>query len=142
MLVIKGTGLITDTDDEGKAVTDADGNAVVRQVREGDIGAIYFEGQSRYDPDIDKPRPKGGPKSWSAAKEDVGGLNVGDVGRWIYESDMPGQGAQPRKVRKVQLRRPKPEEQARTTRCEDLYRERTSIKIGAAGGPADDEEPF
>lgn len=147
VLVIRGTALIADTDADGKVVVDGAGNPVLRQVREGDIGTIFFEGQNRWDPDLDKTRDKGAPKSWSAAKEDVGGLNVGDVGRWLYERDVQGQGAQPRKVRIVQLRRPKPEEQARTTRCEELYRERISIKIGASvGGGAtqydDDDEPF
>lgn len=143
VLVIKGTALIADTDADGKIVNDAQGNKVLRQVREGDIGVIFFEGQSRYDPDVDKARAKGEAKSWSAAKEDVGGLNVGDVGRWSYESDVQGQGAQPRKVRKVMLRRAKPEEQSRTTQCEALYRERTSIKVGAGGGASyGDEEPF
>lgn len=145
VLVIKGTALIADTDAEGKIINDAQSNKVLRQVREGDVGAIYFEGQSRYDPDVDKTRDKGAAKSWSAAKEDVGGLNVGDVGRWSYEGDVQGQGAQPRKVRKVQLRRAKPEEAARTAQCEALYRERTAVKVGAsAGGGASyaDDEPF
>lgn len=147
VLIIRGTALIADTDADGKIVVDGAGGAVMRQVREGDVGTIFFEGQNRWDPDLDKTRDKNAPKSWSAAKEDVGGLNVGDVGRWLYERDVQGAGAQPRKIRIVQLRRPKPEEQARLAECERLYRERTSIKIGATVGAGastvyDDDEPF
>lgn len=149
VLVIRGTALIATTDADGKIVNGDDGKPVMRQVREGDMGVIFFEGQNRWDPDLDKTRDKGTPKSWSAAKEDVGGLNVGDVGRWIYERDVQGKGEQPRKVRIVQLRRPKAEEQARLDQCVELYRERTQVKVGAAAGAGstsasvyDDDEPF
>lgn len=144
VLVIRGTAVITETDGDGKAVLDAQGNQVTRQVREGDIGAIYVEGQTRYDPDVDKTRTKDQPRSWSAVKDDVGGqAEVGDVGRWVYEGDVQGKGTQPRKVRKFLLRRAKPEEQARVVQCEVLYRERTAIKVGAGGASVyTDEEPF
>lgn len=132
VLVIRGTGLIGKKDER-------------RPVQPGDVATINIEGQDRWDPDLDKTREKGAPKSWSSANEDLGGvLNVGDVGRWKFDSTLQGKGAEPRKLRLFQLRRHKPEEAAQTERCRELYRQGTEIAVGAPAGAGPDpfEEQF
>lgn len=134
VLVIGGTGVIT----EDNAGAKAD-----RPIVPDEVATIYFEGQSRWDPDLDKTRGPDEFKSWGGAKERHGQLNVGDVFRWMYERDVPGKGQEPRKVRTVKLRRPRPDEAARTARCEQLHREGTAIPVGAAAGAPDPRnEPF
>lgn len=130
VLVIRGTGTIKDlTLKEGEQE---------REVRAGDVCTIHFEGQNRWDPDHDKTRAKGELKSWSGAKEDLGRqLQVGDVFRWLYEKEVPGKGAQPRRFRLVQLRAPRPEEAAQTDRCKELYREQSAQPVGALQGELD-----
>ncbi len=60
---------------------------------------------------MDKARGERDAKSWGAATKTLdGGLQVGDFGRWKFEAEIPGQAAQPRKVRTFQLRHPKPDE--------------------------------
>jgi hypothetical protein len=127
VLVIRGDGVIND-------------NGADRPVQPGEVATIYFEGQSRWDPDLDKSRENGAFKSWSGAKEDLGQLMVGDVFRWMFEAEIPGKGTQPRKLRPVKIRHPKPEEAEQTARCEQLHREGTAIPVGVGAGPADD--PF
>lgn len=142
ILVRRGTGLIVDVDNNGDVVKDAAGKAVYRTVRDGDIGAIYIEGPARWDPTMDSGRGPGEPKSWSGARDDANGLEVGDVVRWRYVGDHQGQGAQPRKLRLFQLRRSKPEEQAAADRCEELRREKNSVQLQPAGGAPLYDEPF
>lgn len=127
VVVIQGTGTLKDGETD-------------RTVQPGDVATIHIEGQTRWSPDEDKTRQKGEFKSWSGAKEDLGQLEVGDVGRWFFENEVQGKGTQPRKVRTFKLRRAKPEETERTQRCEQLHREGTAITLGAA--PAAWEEPF
>ncbi len=130
VVVIRGTGVISE-------------NKTDRAVVEGEVASIYFEGQNRWDPDLDKSRPAGEFKSWSGAKEDLGQLEVGDIMRWKYEAEIPGQGAQPRRVRPVKLRHAKPEETELTKRCEELHRTGTAIPLGDTNtSPYADEEPF
>lgn len=129
VLVIRGTGVITE-------------NKVDRPVVAGEIATIHFEGQNRWDPDLDKTRAAGEFKSWSGAKEEVGQLMVGDVMRWTFEASIPGKGAEPRKLRPVKLRRPRAEEAEQTARCEQLHREGTGIPVGAAAGHGPADEPF
>lgn len=132
VLVIRGTGVIKD-------------DGADRPVVAGEVATIHFEGQARWDPDLDKTREKGAFKSWSGAKEDHGQLMVGDVMRWTFEAEIPGKGAQPRRLRPVKLRRAKPEEAEQTARCEQLHRDGTGIPVGAntaAGGHDPADEPF
>jgi hypothetical protein len=147
VLVLRpGNALIGDSDADGNPVNGPDGARALRPVREGDVGVIYFEGQDRWDPDLDKTRNKGDAKSWSGAKDDLGRqVNVGDMMRWIYEREQPGKAANPRKIRVVKLRPAKPEEQPVVDRCVALYRELTAVTVGAATGGEHtyaDEEPF
>lgn len=128
VVVIQGTGVITE-------------DKVDRPVQAGDVATIHIEGQSRWDPDFDKTRDKGGFKSWSGAKEDLGQLEVGTVGRWFFEGELQGKGAQPRKLRLFKLRQPKPEEHDRTQRCEQLYRDGSAVVLAGAP-PEDDFGPF
>lgn len=133
VIVIGGNGTIKTTDAQGAEVT--------RQVQPDDICTIHFEGQNRWDPDFDKTRDAGQPKSYSGAKSDVGGLQCGDVMRWRFEAEIPGKGAQPRRLRTVQLRRPKPEEAARSARCEEL-RKGPATPIGVGAQQYGVDEPF
>lgn len=116
---------------------------VERTVQPDDVASIHIESFMRWDPDLDKARGKGEFKSWSGAKEDLGQLEVGTVGRWYFEAEVPGKGANPRKLRLFKLRPSKPEEHARTQRCEQLYRDGTAIVLtGATAGPSPADEPF
>lgn len=144
VLVRRGSGLIVAIDEHGDPIKDTDGKSTYRPVVDGDIGVIFIEGPARWDPDLDAGRPKGDPKSWSGARDDAGGLECGDVIRWRYVGDHQGQGAQPRKLRLFQLRRPKPEEQPVADRCEVLRREKNSVQLQPAhsGAVYGDEEPF
>jgi hypothetical protein len=132
VLVVRGTGMIGRSDNR-------------RTVQPGDIATIHIEGQDRWDPDADKTRAKGEPKSWSGAKEDHGQLRVGDVGRWHFEGLQQGKGAQPRKIRLFRLRGHRPDEAEQTARCRDLHTSGVEINLGAGGGAGarfEDEEPF
>lgn len=120
-------------------------------VQPGDLVRWYFSGRNRWDPDLDKTRRSGQPKSWGGAKDEHGQLMSGDVLTITYEGDVAGQGANPRKLRTANLRRAKPDEAAQTQRCEQLHREMTGVQIGASGHDNDtgwgndtgwDEEPF
>lgn len=129
--------------DPGTAVTTEDG--ADRGLQVGEVVRIFFASFGRWDPDLDKTREPNQPKSWSGAKEDRGQLSVGDVLKWQYERDQPGANpANPRKVRTVQLRAPRPDEAPQTAKCEALHREKHSIAIGssAPAKPTYDEEPF
>ena len=127
VIIIQGTGTIKEGDSE-------------RPVAAGDVATIHIEGQTRWSPDDDKLRQKGDFKSWSGAKEDLGRLEVGDVGRWFFEAEIAGKGAQPRKVRTFKMRKPKAEESERTQRCEQLYRDGTAI--APTGVSTAFDEPF
>lgn len=137
VLVIGGTGHMPDeTGPEGAE----------RIVRADDVAVIYVGGREKWDPDLDKTRQPDQGRSWGGAVDTLPDkqLCCGDVARWTYEGDVPGQGTQPRKLRTFRIRRPRPEETARTQRCEQLRQETNRTPIGApAGGgydPAD--EPF
>lgn len=129
VVIIAGTGVITQ-------------DRVDRPVLAGETASIHIEGQTRWDPDADKAKAAGDFKSWSGAKEDLGQLQVGDVGRWRFDSTLQGKGAEPRKLRLFKLRRPKPEEAERTALCEKLHREGTAIPVGGGNGPEYSEESF
>lgn len=129
VVVIGGSGVISE-------------DKVDRALEPGETASIYIEGQMRWDPDLDKTREPGAFKSWSSAKEDLYPLQVGDVGRWRFDSTLQGKGAEPRKLRLFKLRRPKPEEAERTQLCERLHREGTAIPVGAPEQRHHDEEPF
>ena len=124
----------------GNAVINVDGTE--RLVEEGDVCSIYCEGQTRWDPDLDKLRAPGDFKSWSSAKEDHGPLEVGDVGRWKFDSEIQGKGAQPRKVRIFKLRRAKPDEAQFVARCAELHRQGVAITIGGGDNAHQDDAPF
>lgn len=138
VLVVRGTGMI------GSPKAEPGDPNELRVVQPGDIATIHIEGQDRWDPDVDKTKEKGAFKSWSGSKEDHGGLNVGDVGRWWFEGEVQGKGAQPRKVRLFKLRRHTPDEAAQTERCRDLHRQGTEVPVGAtaSGGHDPANEPF
>lgn len=48
-------------------------------------------------------------------------LDVGDVATWFYSHDEPSQNAQPKKVRTIQLRKPRPHEQQYVAQAEQAY---------------------
>ena len=127
VVVIQGTGVISE-------------NKVDRPFVANEVASIHIEGQTRWSPDEDKVREKGGFKSWSGALEDHGQLEVGDVCRWFFEDEVQGKGAQPRRLRLFKLRRAKPEETERTQLCERLHKEGTAIALTDA--PEPDFEPF
>jgi len=103
----------------GKAVISE--NEVDRPAERDEVAVIYFAGRDRWDPDLDKTRTGDVGRSFSTACELLeGGLQVGDVMRWTFEDEVPGKGSQPRKIRTVRLRHPRPEEMATAQRCEDL----------------------
>jgi hypothetical protein len=107
-----------------------------------ELATVYVAGRDRYDEDGDNARASDPQAflSWMGAKRRLGRtLNVGDVCRWKYEGEVPGQGPVPRKVRTFRLRAAKPEEADRTAKCEDAYRNATSTPIAAAGGY---DDPF
>lgn len=123
----------------GSAVVTVDG--VDRPVETGEIVTVWFAGRDRWDGDTDRARGKGNPKSWRGAQDDLGrALNVGDIFRWHFTGTEQGRGAEPRKLRLVVIRAPKPEEQAIKERCEELYRAAHSTPVAAA--PAPDFAPF
>lgn len=124
----------------GATVVDNDADVPVQP---GDLVRWYFSGRNRWDPDFDKTRRSGQPKSWGGAKDDHGQLMAGDVLTITYEGDVPGQGANPRKLRTVTLRRAKPDEAAQAARCEELHREMHGVAISdPPHRPVDDLDPF
>lgn len=124
----------------GSAVVTVDG--VDRVLEVGEVVTVWFEGRDRWDGDEDKAREKGSMKSWRGAQEDHGQVMVGDIFRWQFTGTKQGAGAQPRKLRLVVMRSPRPEEQSIKERCEQLYREKDSIAVGASAAPAAGPEPF
>lgn len=130
----------------GKGVIEEDG--VDRPAKPGEIAVIFIASRDRWDSDGDKARAKGAAKSWSGAKKDLGGLATGDVLRWKFEAEVPGQGDRDRKIRTFLLRRPRPDEADLERRCDDLHAEligqgRTQLEtVPASAAAYDDEEPF
>lgn len=106
-----------------------------RPAAAGDVGTIWIESYSKYDPDQDK---LGGTHiSWGGAVDKLGNLEVGTVGQWKHLGELPSKGSFPRKNRKFALRAAKPEETAQTQRCEELHKglnEPTQL-AGVAQGP-------
>lgn len=131
--VAGGAGVVTENEQD-------------RPARQGEVVAIYVAGRDKWDPDLDRERKGQVGRSWGAALHQLdGGLQCGDFGRWRFEAEVPGQGAQPRKVRTFQLRHPKPAEADAAKRCEALLVERrqpTHTPVGGTGGGYGDEEPF
>jgi hypothetical protein len=122
-----------------------------RPAEADEVTSIFFARRDRWDPDLDETRGPDDPKSWGAAVEAIeGGLQVGDVARWVFEREVPGKGSQPRKIRTVRLRHPRPEEAERSALCEKLHAEGTQHTSLGGGNeappPVDDdgyyEEPF
>lgn len=139
------TGIVTGS--TGAAVittTTPDGVQTDEPVAPGMVVRLFVNGRTRWDPDLDRTRNPGDPKSWGGAKDDHGQLMAGDIATVIYEADVQGQGAQPRKVRTFRLRSPRPDEQEQTTRCEAVYGELTRIHLGSSSSTAAAEglEPF
>lgn len=122
----------------GTAVTTDDG--VDRPLEAGEVVTVWFQGRDRWDGDTDEARGKGAPKSWRGAQEDHGQTMVGDIFRWHFTGTEQGRGVEPRKLRLVVMRSPKPEEQAIKDRCEQLHRDANSTPVGVASAPA--PEPF
>ena len=138
VMVIGGKGVIAD-------------NGTDRPPGEAEVATIFFGGRDRWDPDLDKTRDGDVGRSFSAAQDHVGGLQVGDVMRWKFEREVPGQGAEPRKVRTVLLRRHRPEEEPLWQRAETLRTELRSTSLSGGGGGGGngryeefdpEEEPF
>lgn len=128
VVVVGGNGVVVDND-------------VDRTVVPGEVCGVFIAGRDRWDKDLDEKRAKGDPKSWSGAKNDHGRLNVGDVVRWQFDAEVPGQAASPRKVRTFKIRSPRPEEADQTARCEQIYRDGTAIELAPAAAEQF-EEPF
>lgn len=122
----------------GTAVVTVDGQD--RGIEAGEIVTVWFQGRDRWDGDTDRAKAKGSPKSWRGAQDDHGTLMVGDIFRWHFTGTEQGRGAEPRKLRLVVIRSPKPEEQAIKERCEELHRAATSTPVAASSAPA--PEPF
>lgn len=109
----------------GNGVINADG--ADRPVNPDELVSIYFAGHRRWD--------------WIQAQKALdGGLQVGDVMRVVYARDEASAAGNPKKVWTVQIRHPKPEEAARSTRCEELHRQATATPLQHADN--DDREPF
>lgn len=136
-LVIGGTAVLPDENGPEGAE---------RTVSNGDLAVIYVAGREKWDPDLDKTRQPNEGRSWGGAEQLLPDkqLRCGDVVRWTYEGDVPGQGAQPRKIRTFRMRRPRPDEEAARQRCEQLRVEAQATPVGApaGGGYSHDEEPF
>jgi hypothetical protein len=120
-VVIRGTGVVT--------VDDVD-----RPVEPDEVVTIYFAGHRRWE-FINAQR---------AVKD---GMQCGDIMRVKYARDEPSsQGGDPKKVWDVQIRHPKPEEQALADRCEQLRTAGEQAGRTPIGEPEpawdDDEEPF
>lgn len=94
----------------GKGVVAEDG--VDRPAEPGEVLYVYVAGRDRWDKDGDRERGKGEAKSWSGAKRDHGRLSSGDVVRWKFEAEVPGQGDRDRKIRTFKLRPGKDDELA------------------------------
>jgi hypothetical protein len=129
VLYVGGKGVVTEDD-------------VDRSTEPGEVVAIYFGGQNRWDPDHDKTVHGDGGRSWSGAQDYAKGLQVGDVMRWKFEAEIPGKGAQPRKLRTCMLRRARPEELEQARKCEDLRMAYQNPIVLETARPIPDEEPF
>ncbi len=130
VVVIGGTGVVTDGEAD-------------RQVVPGEVCTIYVEGQNRWDPDLDKTREVGAPKSYGGAKDDLGRqIVVGDRIRWVHSGELQGKGAQPRKLRLFQIR--PANDEALKARCKQLHRELNDVPLGggAVRQPEPELEPF
>lgn len=124
----------------GKAVISD--NGADRSPEEHEVAIIFFAGRDRWDPDLDKARSGDVGRSFSAAQEHIGGLQVGDVLRWRFEAEVPGAGAEPRKVRTVLLRRCRPEEEALHQKAEELRSALRSTSLASVGGGRDEFDQF
>jgi hypothetical protein len=102
-----------------------------------EVASVYIAGRDRWDKDGDAARKAEGKQSfsWSGALDAHGQLEVGDVFRWTYESDVPGMAANPRKLRTFRLRKPKAEEQARTDKCMQIHRGATAVALEPDDAP-------
>lgn len=80
---------------------------VYRPVQVGEEVVIWLQGGRRW--------------SWIEAKRKAGGLDVGDVVQIKYSMDEPGQGAQPKKVWTVSIRKPAAKDQDGLARAEAIY---------------------
>lgn len=80
----------------------------------GEIVSLYIKGLSRW-------------VFVEAKKALDGGLQVGDVLRWTYTGDKPGQAAGTiKKVYTIEIKHPSEKNAERTKRCEDLWHEMTA----------------
>lgn len=119
----------------GTATLVADG--AERVVEPGDLVAVWIAGHSRFDPDFDRSRAKGEPKSWGGAKEDHA-PNVGDKLRVRYEAEVPGKGSVPKRVRTFKTG-PNPDG-ALVDKCLALNAAAKGRPLDAQ--PSDELEPF
>lgn len=99
VIVLDGKGVVSD-------------NGADRPAERGEVLYLYVSGRDRWDRDGDKERGKGEAKSWSGAKKDHGKIASGNVLRWKFEAEVPGQGDRDRKIRTFKLRAGKPDELA------------------------------
>ena len=99
---------------------------VERTVTPDEVVTMYFASHRRWE-------------FIQAQKTLDGGLQVGDVLRVKYDRDEPSKAGNPKKVWTVQIRRAKPDEAARSARCEEL---RAGAATPLDDGPADSDEPF
>ncbi len=97
-----------------------------RAVAVDEVVTMYFAGHHRWD-------------FIQAQKALDGGLQVGDLMRVKYDRDEPSKAGNPKKVWTVQIRHAKPEEAARSARCEEL---RNGAATSLDNGPDDTDSPF
>ena len=97
-----------------------------RAVNADESVSLYFAGHHRWE-------------FVQAQKALDGGLQVGDVLRVKYDRDEPSKAGNPKKVWTVQIRRAKPDEAARSARCEEL---RAGAATPLDDGPDPESEPF
>lgn len=116
-MVISSTCTIKDGDNHRPAV-------------EGELVSLYIKGLSRWE-------------FFEAKKKIDGGLQVGDVLRWTYTGDKPGQApGTTKKVYTVDLKHPSEGKIDRTERCEELYRQLTSQPVGGEQVPPPTDEDY
>jgi len=130
VVIAGGTGSVKIGDDEVSVSEAVD-----------QVAACYIAGRDRWDKDGDAQRKADGKQSlsWSGALSAHGQLEVGDVVRYTYEADVPGQGTVPRKLRVFRIRKAKPEEQARTEKCLAVHRNETVVPLSTDDGS---DDPF
>lgn len=108
-IVVKNEGALT------SAGKDDAGTLQYKPLEVGEVAELVYRGHNRYDPDHKDH------KTWGWATDQIGKVNVGDIGRAYFERTAAGAGSVPKKIIQTELRPAKPEEAAFVKQCEDAY---------------------